>query len=309
MLWYIGRRLLQMIPVFLGATLLIYVMAFYAGGDPIQAIMGDKPLSPAVQDQLRAQYNLDKPLIVQWLIYVGKVVRGDFGVGFNGRPILEQIQTAFPVTFRLAIIAVVFETVLGVVAGVISGLRKGTWIDTTLLMISLAVIAIPTFVIGFVAQFVLGVKLGVVPVNVGRDASVENLLLPGFVLGIVSFAYVLRLTRTSVTEVATADHVRTATAKGLSRGGVISKHVLRNSLIPVVTFIGADLGTLMGGAIVTEKIFNIHGIGSVLYQAINKSESPVIVSVVTIMVMVFLLTNLIVDLLYAVLDPRIRHAK
>ncbi|PWH06808.1 ABC transporter permease [Brachybacterium endophyticum] len=309
MIWYIVRRLLQMIPVFLGATLLIYVMAFYAGGDPIQAIMGDKPLSPAVQDQLRAQYNLDKPLIVQWLIYVGKVVRGDFGVGFNGRPILEQIQTAFPVTFRLALIAVAFETVLGVIAGVISGLRKGTWIDTTLLMISLLVIAVPTFVIGFVAQFVLGVQLGVVPVNVGRDASVVNLLLPGFVLGIVSFAYVLRLTRTSITEVATADHVRTATAKGLSRGGVISKHIMRNSLIPVVTFIGADLGTLMGGAIVTEKIFNIHGVGSVLYQAINKSESPVIVSVVTIMVMVFLLTNLIVDLLYAVLDPRIRHAK
>lgn len=309
MLWYIGRRLLQMIPVFLGATLLIYLMAFYVGGDPIQAIMGDKPLSQAVQAKLRAQYNLDKPVLVQWLIYVGNVLRGDFGVGFNGRPNIDRIAAAFPVTFRLALIAVVFETVFGIVAGVVSGLRKGTWIDTTLLMISLLVIAVPTFVIGFVSQFVLGVKLGVVPVNVGRDASFQNLLLPGFVLGIVSFAYVLRLTRTSISDVVSADHVRTATAKGLSRGGVISKHILRNSLIPVITFIGADLGALMGGAIVTEKIFNIKGVGSVLYQAINKSEAPMIVSVVTIMVMIFLLTNLIVDLLYAVLDPRIRYAK
>ncbi|MDO5663181.1 MAG: ABC transporter permease [Brachybacterium sp.] len=309
MFWYIGRRLLQMIPVFLGVTLLIYVMAFYAGGDPIQAIMGDKPLSPAVQQQLREQYNLDQPLIVQWLIYVGNVVTGDFGVGFNGRPILDDIRAAFPVTARLAIIAVVVESVLGIAAGVISGIKKGTWIDTSFLLVSLLVIAVPTFVIGFVAQFVLGVQLGIAPINVGRDPNWTALLLPGTVLGIVSFAYVLRLTRTSVAEVATADHVRTATAKGLGEGGVVTKHVLRNSLIPVVTFIGADLGSLMGGAIVTENIFNIPGIGTLLFQSIQRSESPKIVSIVTLLVMIFLLANLIVDLLYALLDPRIRYAK
>ncbi|EWS80713.1 ABC transporter permease [Brachybacterium phenoliresistens] len=309
MIWYIGRRLLQMIPVFLGATLIVYLMAFASSGDPIAAIAGDKPISPAVQQALREQYNLDKPVLVQWLIYLGNVVQGDFGVGFNGRPIMDQIVAAFPVTIRLALIAVVIETIFGVIAGVIAGLKKGTIFDTTLLMLSLVVIAVPTFVIGFTAQFVLGVKLGVVQINVGRDPSWENLLLPGFVLGAVSFAYVLRLTRTSVAEVATADHVRTATAKGLSRGGVITKHILRNSLIPVVTYIGADLGALMGGAIVTERIFNINGIGSLLFRAINAGESPMIVSLVTLLVIIFLLANLIVDLLYAVLDPRIRYAQ
>nr|WP_283774611.1 ABC transporter permease [Brachybacterium equifaecis] len=298
-----------MIPVFLGATLLIYLLAFYAGGDPIQAIMGDKPLSPAVQEQLRAQYNLDKPVLVQWLIFIGNVVTGNLGVGFNGRPIVDQILAAFPVTIKLAIIAVIVETVLGITAGVLAGLKKGSIYDTGLLLVSLIVIAVPTFVIGFVAQFFLGVKFQIFPVNVGRDPSWFNLLLPGFVLGIVSFAYVLRLTRTSVAEVATADHVRTATAKGLSRGGVTMKHILRNSLIPVVTYIGADLGALMGGAIVTENIFNIRGIGSLLYDAIQKSESPMIVAIVTIMVMIFLVANLVVDLLYAALDPRIRYAK
>lgn len=308
MIWYIGRRLLQMIPVFLGATLIVYLMAFASSGDPIAAIAGDKPISPAVQQALREQYNLDKPVLVQWLIYLGNVVQGDFGVGFNDRSIMDQIVAAFPVTVRLALIAVVIESIFGVIAGVIAGLKKGTIFDTTLLMVSLIVIAVPTFVIGFTAQFVLGVKLGVVQINVGRDPSWENLLLPGFVLGAVSFAYVLRLTRTSVAEVATADHVRTATAKGLSRGGVITKHILRNSLIPVVTYIGADLGALMGGAIVTERIFNINGIGSLLFRAINDGESPMIVSLVTLLVIIFLLANLIVDLLYAVLDPRIRYA-
>lgn len=308
MIWYIARRLLQMIPVFLGATLLIYAMAFLSGGDPIAAIAGDKPLSPAVAAQLREQYNLDKPLLVQWLIYLGHLLQGDLGVSLQGRPIADSLQAAFPVTFRMAIIAIVVETALGVTAGVISGLKKGTIIDTTFLMVSLLVIAVPTFVIGFVAQFVLGVRLQLVPVN-ASGGSFGDLLLPGAVLGIVSFAYVLRLTRTSVAEVATADHVRTATAKGLSRGGVISKHILRNSLIPVVTFIGADLGSLMGGAIVTERIFNVHGIGSELWKAITRSDSPKIVTIVTLLVVIFLISNLIVDLLYAVLDPRIRYAK
>lgn len=309
MIWYIVRRLLQMIPVFLGATLIVYFLAFAASGDPILTLAGDKPISPAVEQRLREQYNLDKPVFVQWLIYLGNVLTLDFGVGFNGRSIGEQIAAAFPATIRLAIIAVVIETALGVVAGVIAGLRKGTLIDTTLLMVSLLVIAVPTFVIGFVAQFALGVKLGIAPINVGRDPSWENLLVPGAVLGAVSFAYVLRLTRTSIAETATADHVRTATAKGLSRGGVVSKHILRNSLIPVVTFIGADLGALMGGAIVTEGIFNIPGIGTLLFRAINDGEAPMIVTLVTILVIIFLLSNLIVDLLYAVLDPRIRYAK
>ncbi|MGN7212453.1 MULTISPECIES: ABC transporter permease [Brachybacterium] len=309
MLWYIGRRLLQMIPVFLGATLIVYLLAFYTSGDPILTLAGDKPISPAVEQRLREQYNLDQHVLVQWLLYLKSVLTFDLGVGFNGRPLWDQIAAAFPTTFRLAIIAVVVETIFGVAAGVISGLRKGKLIDTTLLMLSLLLIATPTFVLGFLAQFVFGLQLGIAPINVGRDPSWQNLMLPGFVLGGVSFAYVLRLTRTSIAETAGADHVRTATAKGLSRGGVVSKHVLRNSLIPVVTFIGADLGALMGGAIVTERVFNVPGIGTLLFNSINAGEAPMIVSLVTLLVIIFLLSNLVVDLLYGVLDPRIRYAK
>lgn len=307
MTWYILRRLLQMIPVFFGATLLVYFMVFSMPGDPIAALGGDKPLSPAVQERLRAEYNLDEPFIVQYLLYLKGIVTGDFGTTFSGRPIINDIRSAFPTTVRLAIIAVVFETVLGVIAGVISGLRKGTWIDSTLLFVSLLVVSVPTFVVGFVAQFVLGVKLQLVPINVGANISWVNLLLPGFVLGVLSFAYVLRLTRTQVIEVATADHVRTATAKGLSRGRVIVVHILRNSLIPVVTFIGMDLGALMGGAIVTEGIFNIPGLGFHLFDAIKRGESTKVVSLVTLLVIIFIISNLVVDLLYAALDPRIRY--
>lgn len=309
MIWYIGRRLLQMIPVFLGATLLVYGMTFLTGGNPIDTLAGDKPISPAVRTQLEAQFNLDRPFIVQWLLYLKGVLTLDFGVGFNGRPIIDQIAAAFPATAKLAIIAVVVETIFGVAAGVLAGLRKGTVIDTTLLILSLLVIAVPTFVIGFVVQFFLGVRLDLITINVGRDPSWINLLPPGIVLGAVSFAYVLRLTRTSVAETMTADHVRTATAKGLSRGGVVSKHILRNSLIPVVTFIGADLGMLMGGAIVTENIFNIPGIGTLLFDSIRDNKAPMVVTLVTLLVIVFLVSNLIVDLLYAALDPRIRYAK
>lgn len=307
MAWYVLRRLLQMIPVFFGATFLVYFMVFSMPGDPVAALGGDRPLSPAVQDQIRENYNLDEPFIVQYLLYLQGLTQGDFGTTFSGRPIIDDIRAAFPVTARLAIIAVIFESILGIIAGVIAGLRKGTWIDSTLLVVSLLVIAIPTFVIGFVAQFVLGVRLDLVPINVGADPSWRNLLLPGIVLGAVSFAYVLRLTRTQVVENAGADHVRTATAKGLGRARVIGVHILRNSLIPVITFIGVDLGMLMGGAIVTEGIFNIPGLGFHLFDSIQRGESTKVVSLVTLLVIIFIISNLIIDLLYAVLDPRIRY--
>ena len=307
MAWYVLRRVLQMIPVFFGATLLVYFLVFSMPGDPIAALGGNKPLSPAVQDRLRAEYNLDEPFIVQYFLYLAGLAQGDFGTTFAGRPVIEDIRAAFPVTARLAVVAIVFEAFLGIVGGVIAGLRKGTWIDSTLLVASILVIAVPTFVIGFVAQFVFGVQLQWVTINVGANASWENLLLPGMVLGAVSFAYVLRLTRTQVTETVTADHVRTATAKGLSRPRVVTVHVLRNSLIPVVTFLGVDLGQLMGGAIVTEGIFNIPGLGFHLFDAIQRGESTKMVSMVTLLVIIFIISNLLIDLLYALLDPRIRY--
>ncbi len=305
--WYIARRIAVLVPVFLGATLLIYGMVFLLPGDPVAALGGDRPVTPAVAAQLRAQYHLDDPFLLQYVRYLGGILRGDFGRAYSGLSVREVLAQAFPVTFRLTLIALTVEAVLGIGLGVAAGLRQGGIFDAGVLAASLTIIAVPIFVLGFLAQFVFGVRLGIAPVTVGDQATFARLLLPGIVLGSVSFAYVVRLTRSAVAANAHADYVRTATAKGLSRPRVVAVHILRNSLIPVVTFLGADFGALMGGAIVTEGIFNIHGVGGVLYQAVTRQEAPTVVSVVTVLVVVYLLTNLVVDLLYAALDPRIRY--
>ncbi len=309
MLWYTGRRILQMIPVFFGATFLIYFMVFSLPGDPIAALYGDRPPAPEVIEQIRAQYNLDKPFIVQYLLYIGGLFQGDFGTTYSGRPVSEVMADAFPITLRLAMLALFFEAVAGITIGLIAGLRKGKFFDASALVVSLLLISVPTFVVGFILQYVFGVQLGWARTTVSGDAPFNELVLPAIVLASVSFAYIVRLTRASVADNLNADFVRTATAKGLSRNRVVRVHVLRNSLVPVVTFLGVDLGALMVGAIVTEGIFNINGVGGTVYRAIQLGESPTVVSFVAVMVIIFVVANLLVDLLYALLDPRIRYAK
>jgi len=308
MLRYIGRRLLQVIPVFLGATFLIYAMVFAMPGDPVAALAGERNLSPAVIAQIRAQYHLDQPFLTQYLLYLKGILVGDFGTTFSHQPVTQVMAQAFPVTIKLSLMALVIEGVLGVVVGTLAGLRRGGFFDATVLVVSLTVIAVPTFVTGFVMQFLVGIKAGWLPATAGSSPGVTDLLMPAIVLSAVSFAYVLRLTRTEVSENLGADHVRTARAKGLGRTRVVTRHVLRNSLIPVVTFLGADLGALMGGAIVTEGIFNIHGVGGTLYKAITQGQGSTVVSFTTVLILVFIVSNLLVDLLYAALDPRIRYA-
>lgn len=290
-----------------GATLLIYALVFLMPGDPVQALGGDRGLSAAAEARVRAEYNLDKPFIVQYLLYLKGVFSLDFGTTFSGRPVTEVMAHAFPVTIKLAVMALVFETIFGVAFGVIAGIRRGGIFDSTVLVMSLFVIAVPSFVIGFVLQFVVGVKWKLLPVTVGANDSFQALLMPAIVLGALSFAYVLRLTRQSVSENLTADYVRTARAKGLSNVAVMGRHVLRNSLIPVVTYIGTDLGGLMAGAIVTEGIFGISGVGGTMYQAILKGEPTTVVSFTMVLIIVYIVANLLVDLLYALLDPRIRY--
>ncbi|MEU3371046.1 ABC transporter permease [Streptomyces sp. NPDC006660] len=304
---YVIRRLLQMIPVFFGATLLIFLMVNVMG-DPIAGLCGDKACDPATAAQLEKEFGLDKPVWQQYLTYMGNVFTGDFGTAFNGQKVTELMSAAFPVTIRLTVVAIVFEVVIGISLGVVTGLRRGRPIDTVVLMLTLVVIAIPVFVTGLLLQLFLGVEWGVVRPTVSPEAPFDELLVPGLVLASVSLAYVTRLTRTSIAENSRADYVRTAVAKGLPRHRVITRHLLRNSLIPVVTFIGTDVGALMGGAIVTERIFNIHGVGYQLYQGILRQSTQTVVGFVTVLVLVFLIANLIVDLLYAVLDPRIRYA-
>ncbi|GAA0460395.1 MULTISPECIES: ABC transporter permease [Streptomyces] len=304
---YVIRRLLQMIPVFIGSTFLIFFMV-YALGDPVAAMFGDRAPDPATAARIRQELLLDQPLWKQYLHYMGQIFRGDFGTAFNGQPVTELMGTAFPVTLRLTLVAIVIEIVVGITLGVLSGLRRGRALDTSVLVFTLVVVSVPTFVSGYVLQFLLGVKWEWVKPTVSTDAYLNELLLPGVVLALVSLAYVTRLTRTTLAENARADYVRTAVAKGLPRRRVVTRHLLRNSLIPVVTFIGTDIGQLMGGAIVTERIFNIHGVGFQLYQGILRQNSPTVVGFVTVLVLVFLFANLVVDLLYAVLDPRIRYA-
>lgn len=308
MVWYILRRVLQVIPVFFGATLLIYFMVFALPGDPIAALGGDRGLNPAVADALRERYHLDQPFIVQYLIFIGGIFVGDFGTSFSGQPVSAILAQTFPVTLRLAVLAVLIESIAGITVGLISGLRKGKLFDSSALVVSLIMISVPIFVTAFVAQYIFGIKLGLFRTTVGAGAPWEDLILPAFVLATVSFAYIVRLTRSSVIENLNEDFVRTATAKGLGRRRVIRVHILRNSMIPVVTYIGTDFGTLMVGATVTEGIFNVPGVGRTLYQAIIRGEAPTVVSFVTVMVVIFLVANLLIDLLYGFLDPRIRYA-
>lgn len=309
MLHYIGRRVLQMVPVFFGATFLIFALVFLMPGDPVEALGGDRGLSDIARQRIQEEYNLDKPFLVQYLLYLKGIFTLDFGTTFSGQSVSSLMANAFPVTIKLTVMAVVFETIFGVLFGFIAGIRRGGIFDSTVLVLSLLVIAIPSFVIGFVMQFFVGVKWGLLPVTVGRNETLLELLMPAIVLGAVSLAYVIRLTRQSVSENLRADYVRTARAKGMSGGSVMTRHVLRNSMIPVVTFIGADLGILMGGAIITEGIFGINGIGGTLYQAIIRGEPATVVSITTVLVIVYIIANLLVDLMYAVLDPRIRYDK
>ncbi|AZM60215.1 MULTISPECIES: ABC transporter permease [unclassified Streptomyces] len=303
---YVVRRLLQMIPVFVGATLLIFLMV-HVMGDPIAGLCGERQCDQATAARLKREFGLDQPVWQQYLTYMGNVFTGDFGTAFNGQEVTELMSTAFPVTVRLTLIAIVFEIVVGVTLGVLTGLRRGRPVDTGVLLVTLVVISVPTFVTGLLLQLLLGVKWDWIRPSVSAEASFGELVLPGLVLASVSLAYVTRLTRTSIAENRRSDYVRTAIAKGLPRHRVVVRHLLRNSLIPVVTFIGADIGFLMGGAIVTERIFNIHGVGYQLYQGILRQNTQTVVGFVTVLVLVFLLANLLVDLLYAVLDPRIRY--
>jgi oligopeptide transport system permease protein len=304
---YVVRHLLQMIPVFVGSTFLIFVMVF-ALGDPVTALFGERAPDPATARVLREEFGLDQPLWRQYLDYMARIFTGDFGTAFNGQPVAALMEHSFPISFRLMLVALVLEMVVGITLGVLTGLRRGRPMDTSVLMLTLVVIAVPTFVLGTTAQYFLGVRLGWIDPAVSPTAGLGELLVPGLILALVSLAYVTRLTRASVAENARADYVRTAVAKGLPRRRTTVRHLLRNSLIPVVTYLGTDIGNLMAGAIVTERIFNIQGVGWQLYEGILRQNSPTVVGFVVVLVLIFLLANLLVDVLYAVLDPRIRYA-
>ena len=304
---YVLRRLLQMIPVVIGTTFLIFTLVWFLPGDPFAGRCGQRPCPEAYVAVMTDKFNLDDPLIIAYAKYLGGVLTGNFGETFTGLSVWSEIARAYPITMKLAAVAIAFEILIGVSAGVLAGLRRGKFIDNVVLISTLLVISIPVFVIGTTLQYMLGLNWRLLPPTVPPGAPWGSLILPGFVLASLSLAYVARLVRTSLVENLRADYVRTATAKGLTRRRIIGLHVMRNSLIPVVTFIGADFGALLGGAIVTEGIFNIAGVGGLTYRAIQTQDASMVTGVVTVLVLVFLIVNLLVDLLYGLLDPRIRH--
>ena len=269
--------------------------------------MPAKQKNPAYEAFLTEQFNLDDPFIVQYFKYLGGILTGDFGSTFVGKPVSEIFLERWPVTLKLGLTAFVLEMVLGITIGVIAARRKGGVFDQMSLASTLVVISIPVFVLGFVAQYVFGVKLGWLPPAGIADGWPTSYIMPAFVLAALSLAFVLRLTRYKLLETFGADFMRTAKAKGLPDRTIMRKYGLRNSLIPVVTFLGADLGALLGGAVITEGIFNLPGIGQQLYPSIRLQETAVVVGFVTIIVIIFLLMSLLVDVLYAFLDPRIRY--
>jgi len=306
---YIFRRLLQAIPVFLGSTFLIFTMVFALPGDPLLALFGDKTPTPEQLAALQERFHLDQPFFARYFIYLGDLLQGDLGTTFSGQSVNEILMRTFPNTLRLALLAVFIELIVGISFGLIAALRKGGIFDHATLLVSLVLISMPVFVLAFVAQFFLGIQLGWFRPTVGPGAPWSDLILPAIVLAALNFAFTLRLTRASVIETRQQDFVRMAFGKGLSARRVVPVHVLRNSLIPVTTNLAADFGILIVGATVTEGIFNVPGVGAELFKAINRHDSPEVVSIVTVLVVIYVLVNLGIDLLYGVLDPRIRYVK
>lgn len=314
---YMIRRVLQFIPVVFGATFLIFAGVFSLAGDPIRALSGDRPIAQSVIDQLRDEYDLDDPLLVQYGKYMGILVddddgvrsgllTGDFGVDLRGRPVSDIMGDKIRVSAKLGLYAFAIEAVIGIFAGVLSALRKDGFIDTLVKVSTVLVISIPVFVLALLGQYAFGVELRLLPVA-GISEGFKSFIMPSFILAATSLAYIARLTRTSVVENLRADYVRTAKAKGLTRSRVVGIHTLRNSMIPVITFLGIDLGGLMGGAIITETIFNIPGVGREVFNAVGRQDGAVVVGIVTFLILVYMIANLLVDFLYAVLDPRIRY--
>lgn len=328
---YVVRRLLQFLPAVIGTLFLLHyltTLGIQLTGDPIRALFGERVPPESTLMAMRAYYGLDDPCLSRtgdpclgmFIDRVAGYFRGDFGINFNNREVVDLVSERAPTTLRLTLIAIVFEAVVGVLAGVLAGIRKDRFADNLVRISTVLLISVPVFVAGVLLSLFAGVGIrgwleGWAPdwlllifrPTFTSEAPWLSLVIPGLALGAFSLATIARLTRTSLIENLRADYVRTARAKGLTGRRVVGVHTLRNSLIPVVTYLGVDLGALMGGAVITEGIFNIPGVGQLVFLSIRNQEAPVVIAVVTLLVLVFLLANLIVDILYAVLDPRIRY--
>lgn len=339
---FILRRLGVLIPTFFGITLITFALIRMIPGDPIEVMVGERTLDPVMHAAAMKRLGLDQPLYVQYFDYVSKLFHGDLGASLKTQEsVWNEFTTLFPATLELALCALVFATVFGLLAGVVAAIKRGSIFDHGVMGLSLTGFSMPIFVWGLLAVMFFSVFLGWTPVS-GRldpmfdvqpqtgfmliDAwraeladpdinagafkdAVMHLILPTIVLGTIPLATIARMTRSSMLEVLREDYVRTARAKGLSPARVIFIHTLRNALIPVLTVIGLQVGTLMGGAVLTETIFSWPGIGKWLIEAIGRRDYPVVQNGILIVATLVILTNFVVDILYGIANPRIRHAK
>jgi peptide/nickel transport system permease protein len=332
MLKFVVRRLAQLIPILLGLSILIFVWVRALPGGPENALLGERA-TPERVEQIRHLYGLDRPVYRQYLSYLDTVVHGDFGQSISDqRYVIDEIKRRFPATIELALAAMVFAIGLGLPLGFLAAKRHGRWVDHLSMGGSLLGISIPVFFLAFLLKYVFAVKLHLLPsigrLEATRDVShptgfyvldaivtldppalwdaIRHLILPGIALGTIPLAIVTRITRAAVLDVVNEDYVRTARAKGLTAALVNRRHVLRPAMLPITTIIGLQTGLLLSGAVLTEIVFTWGGMGSWLYKAVFDRDFPVLQGGILFLAVVFVVVNLLVDVAYAVLDPRIR---
>jgi dipeptide transport system permease protein len=336
MLKIIATRIALLIPTFLGVTLLAFFLIRLVPGDPIEVRLGERGIDPARLEEMRAQLGLNKPLLEQYADYLGGVLTGDLGKSLiTQTPVLHEFAELFPATIELSLCAILFALIIGLPAGVLAAVKRGGPLDHGVMAASLTGYSMPIFWWGLLLILLFSVILGWTPVSGRLSAAyyvepvtgfllidswmseeegafldaLHHLVLPSIVLGTIPLAVIARMTRSSMLEVLGEDYIRTARAKGLGLFRIVGLHALRNAMIPVVTVIGLQVGTLLAGAILTETIFAWPGIGKWLIESINRRDYPALQGGVLLVACVVMLVNLAVDLLYGLLNPRIRHAK
>jgi oligopeptide transport system permease protein len=306
MLRYLVNRILWMIPVLLLVGTVTFFLMHAAPGGPWSALSPEgKPLSPAIKESLDRQYGLNKPLHEQYLMYLGKAVRLDFGESYTrpGQTVVSRIMEGFPYSARIGLYAFLIALLVGVPLGVIAALRQNTWVDYVSLFFATLGYTVPSFVIGLFLLIIVAGKLRWVPV---LWTDWRNYILPSIVLGLATSAFLARLTRASILEIVRQDYVRTARAKGLPDTAVTLRHIVRNGLIPVVTIMGPALAGLITGTIIIERIFGVPGMGYLFIQSVGARDYPVIMGVTLFYTFFVVLGNLLVDITYALVDPRIK---
>lgn len=306
---YILKRLLMIIPVLLGVTFVVFMVLSLAPGDPAISILGDKA-SQADLEALREQLGLNDPILVQYFRYLGNILKGDFGISYkNQLSVIKLVLERFPSTLYIAVGAILFSLVFGIPIGIISAKKQYSFIDNASMVWALVGVSMPVFWMGLLLVIVFSLKLKLLPssgMGEGFVPLLKSLVLPVVALGSYSLAMIARMTRSSMLEVIRQDYISTARSKGISEAQVTYRHMLKNALIPIITSVGLQFGTLMGGSIMTETVFSWPGIGRLMVESIKSRDIPIVMGSVVFLSVVFSLVNLLVDILYAYVDPQIK---